>query len=482
LYLVEKTNVEAAPGSGRSWGAWTSWALPPGEVPQMRGEPLRTKTNPSVSDLLVKRLKEVEEQKKDIQTYMFGSVGDFALVLADWDGKAHLDDLRAITKILTDRFNGARWESYAIIGALTELLDKRISWGDPDAASEYSSMVVGWDPNGVQGGGLGFLDVISHHPDDPTLAATAEKLFSDPKLGWINSSGNAFSSRVPIGTIRSALIGVPGFREAVVRALGNTGKAGTVTLGADGGFTNPWSGRGEGDKDNPDAPRAGTAVDFRVCDIYAHEISFLPGAPKCALYGPLAKRDQQIEACIEYLQRYSNDFKYDPDHPPGTLPGADSAPIYFPKLDHPATPDDVSEGRAIFSLSGSPRLVKISLPVSATWTGRPDRPGGTVWQAEELLVDGKWQAFFGFTGGDSFVSGKSPIAKVPASEIEFGRYRWQLAPGFEGRLAGQISLFSVEGSAFPCRPKSAQARLFRSPSPSTIPQGSTKRCHPRISR
>lgn len=434
-YLVEPSNVVASPGSSFGYGSWATWPLKPGETAPMRGEPLRSLNNPSISDLMVKRLKQVEDQNQNIQTYMYGPVCNFATALAKWDGKAHLDDLKAFTKILEDRFNRERWESYATIGTLTELLDKRISWGDPDAASEYSAMVVGWDPNTVQGGGLGFLDVISHHPDNPVLGAAAEKLFSDPSLGWIDPSGNAFSSRVPIGTLRSPLIAVPAFRAVVLRALHNQAHAGSFTKNPNGVWIEPWSGRGLSfTKDDP-APPSDAVFDFRICDIYANEISYLPGGPECSLFWPVEKRDKGVAACIAYLQRYGNNFRYDPNIPQTPLFGSDDTPIHFPILDQPATPTDVSTGRAIFSLSGSPRLVKMPLPVSATWTRRPDHPGGTVWQGEEILVDGTWQRFFGFTG-NSYAAGESPMLKVPGSEIEFPLYRWKIGPGFEAKLDG----------------------------------------------
>ena len=37
---------------------------------------------------------------------------------------------------------------------------------------------------------------------------------------------------------------------------------------------------------------------------------------------------------------------------------------------------------------------------------------GYIWQAEEVLIDGKWQRYYGFVGNHT-------IAKVPAEEVEF---------------------------------------------------------------
>jgi hypothetical protein len=68
---------------------------------------------------------------------------------------------------------------------------------------------------------------------------------------------------------------------------------------------------------------------------------------------------------------------------------------------------------------------------SATWNSKTKKSvqhisyhqDGHVWQAEEVLVDGQWQRFFGFVG-------RYCVAKVPAEEIEFpGVYSWNRLSG-----------------------------------------------------
>jgi hypothetical protein len=107
--------------------------------------------------------------------------------------------------------------------------------------------------------------------------------------------------------------------------------------------------------------------------------------------------------------------------------------IHFPKLDHPATPQDVKEGRAIFSLSGTIRNYQMpDFPIGAWRPSHREDPypgsihyadgtwkdsifyhtGGKVWQAEEALVNGKWERYYGFVG-------RYQLDKVPATEIAF---------------------------------------------------------------
>src|SRR5262249_19620108 len=107
-----------------------------------------------------------------------------------------------------------------------------------------------------------------------------------------------------------------------------------------------------------------------------------------------------------------------------------------------ATPDDVAAGRAVFSLRDGPdaqvRVVAMKLtPAIARWKSlkqfplREPRPRewpkanekwddmpkeefdreGLIWQAEEVMIGGKWRRYYGFIGNHI-------IAKVPAEEIE----------------------------------------------------------------
>lgn len=95
-------------------------------------------------------------------------------------------------------------------------------------------------------------------------------------------------------------------------------------------------------------------------------------------------------------------------------------------LDHPATNADVKAGRAIFTLEGlgESRVWKMPrCPIPATWTTLKQFPKesadgspafanyGHVLQAEELLVNGKWQRYFGWVTARG-------VAVAPAGEVD----------------------------------------------------------------
>ena len=188
---------------------------------------------------------------------------------------------------------------------------------------------------------------------------------------------------------------------------------------------------------------------FRACDFVAWQLSGLDGAPECALTWPEARRDVAITACAAYLRRYGPHFAA--EYVEGVAKTRDLvARLRFPALARPATPDDVREGRAVFSLTdeGESRIVPLpsGYPVRARWLAlksfpiirrsNADPPNGNflqdgwVWQAEEVKKGDRWERYYGFVG-------HATIARVPASEIEFSpdRYRrLNLASGLSARL------------------------------------------------
>lgn len=462
--IIMSANITASPGSTRfgndlANGGFSSRLVAPGEIVPMRGESLRSKSNPSVSDLLVKRMKALQA---DEQPQTFFDACNLAMALATWDGKAHLDDLRAFMDAAKSHWT-ADHATERLVTPLVSLYERRIELGDAQAAADY----VDWVENALPPlQELSFarpkvLEPIWRYPDNPVLAGAAEKIFTDPKSPWLPLV--RFNDPVDLSQLfQTPLFGVPAFRKDLLRGLHDTASAGTVTLRPDGSIGGEWTGRGPVvTKADPLAPPVGTQVDYRFCDVYANQIAWLDGAPRCELYWPQAERDKAVAASAAFIQKYGDNFKFDPTLPRENPFQKDTARLHFARLDHPATPEDVQAGRAIFSLPGSPRLVKLpELPLEASWDtlkdnvnsinivdGKPNTiywTRGTVWQAEEVQVDGKWQRFYGFTG-------RFHIAKVPASEIEFTDYRRALAPHFAGILSGPPAA-PTSGSMFPALP------------------------------
>ncbi len=167
------------------------------------------------------------------------------------------------------------------------------------------------------------------------------------------------------------------------------------------------------------------------------------------MYWPEKQRDEAVAKATAILTQYGERLLWSPEY--GERGSFARPKMTFPKLDHPATADDVANGLAIFSLDGERRLWSLpSRPLKARWSSLRTSPGvspqfdvvtgksktmtfwrteGTVWQAEEVRVGGKWVRWFGFVGAGFL--GKAPAAEV---ELELPD-RWpRFAKGIEWQL------------------------------------------------
>ena len=280
------------------------------------------------------------------------------------------------------------------------------------------------------------------HPDDPSVLMAADHIFADPASPWVpiqRPRANALNAGRALDLVRSPLIRLPSFRAAVLAMLADKSAVGTVRANARGAPAIQYDGVsqrfyfGSPPADTP----AGYVGPFRACDYAAFTIGHLntSAAPLCQLYWPEAKRDAAVAACVEFVERYG--------------PRLDAnGQATFPLRTRPATAEEVRRGGAIFSLDGvgPARVVPLpDLPRAARWTTlkevatvsrQRDATGkslpvsgyhqdGKVWQAEEVLQDGKWRRYYGFAGGHR-------VARVPAEEIEF--------PGYSFDIRGEFGL------------------------------------------
>jgi hypothetical protein len=239
---------------------------------------------------------------------------------------------------------------------------------------------------------------------------------------------------------------------------------------------------------------------FRVCDLYAWGIGQAKsGLPALEFYWPVGKRDQAVKQAIETLQQYGERYQITAANPArrdyayGLEP--DCASLSFPKLDHPATPDDVQKGLAIFSLPPEAKARVWPMPkygASARWlaikdfshnAGHSDATGrnwttveyentGRVWQAEEAYIDGKWQRFYGFAGDHC-------IVRAPAEEIEFPTdWHWQeIDKGFDCQLATNGNYYKTPfhpGVPFPLTLKLRNRRGVDQDAPESLYQPADK--------
>jgi hypothetical protein len=384
-------------GGGMGWGYPLQLGKP------MKGESLRSKSNPSVSDLIIKRFEQFvrTDTDKDLDPT---NLSKLLLALAVWDGKNHLDDLQRLGQELDAKFVRQTGKSSQEVNVT--LCEKRLQLGDSSALRDYVNYLQALTPEELetiyqsQSGG-GFFPIMWHYPNDPAIRKVAEKIFTNKGAPLVP---------IPNSLVPTPLIGLAAFRQELERGLNDTSSAGTVKVGVGNleyDFTATHT-TGGYSSDPPQvfsfAPKPGTVVTFRLCDCYAYQLSQVAGFPECKLYWPKAKRDEAVAVCKTFLEQYGNAYQGRPSDPYDDTAGAPApgtARFFIPQLDHPATPDDVKAGRALFSLSGTTRVWKM-----------PSYPMGPAWQAEEVFVDGKWERYFG-------VLGDGKPMKVAASKIDF---------------------------------------------------------------
>jgi hypothetical protein len=434
--LMEREDVAHAGGS-MVWSGATVRTKPKSD--KIVAESLRGRRNPSLTDLLVKRVGQSGEL--ELATHL-------ALQLAKWDRKAALPIVKEQMKrsrkggkdaFFLDLVNACGGDQ----AALDEYADwlRALKRPDPDRDSRFH-----W------GNTLYPLRTYYRHP---RLAEASDWLFNDPSSPWVpylkpqERGGASYLTDL----YEFGFVGIPAVRKAFLRDLADRKHLGTTEYDSRGrrsydipGITNsyetgyPWR--------DVSLPAQGVKGRFRVCDWVAYKMSeYFDGAPRCELWWPEEKRDRAVAACKAFLEKY------------GERLGHEYQRLTFPTRGRPATEEEARRGAAVFSLPGKVRALPWEFPIEATWTVLKDNPyqvkerkggkavthltywnKGRVWQAEEVLEGGRWKRYYGFVGSHR-------IERVPAEEIAFpppNGPRWaqaqdtwtELAPGLHGRLRG----------------------------------------------
>lgn len=428
----------------------------PGKVPPPRGEPLRDRHDPGVTTLMALRVEsldptELQQDARRGPTEIFPgqAANRMALFLAEWDLKGSLPTLkrrvaRCAAMVKRSDESPQMYTGPEIDIARMTLL--RLKGGDPKALDDYAAWIRTVTP---QHGPIPTeaFEPLWRNPDHPAIVAAAEALFADPKSPWVAVPPPPEKGKPRAGS-RGSLIGTPvlgiaPFRKLILDDLADQTPVGSVVIDAKGQIEVrfPWGSTHYESKGALLSPKPGTTMPVRVADQYASTLQGLGGMPRFEYYWPEAKRDEVIAACAAFLRQYGGQFGYREVARPLFevelfQPRRQGAVLAFDPLDHPATPADVREGRAIFSLDAAEARIwpMPSFPMKARWTAQeiadddPARnrygtfgkqptapfkwlPEGTIWQAEEVQENGKWRRYYGFVGHHT-------MARVPAEEIE----------------------------------------------------------------
>jgi hypothetical protein len=460
MWLQAAGNIVNPEGQlfGPGWAPASDWSRAAfregGRPPRLQGEELRAKTGPAVGQLMAKRARDLSRLAASADPKARGDdASDMMLQLAVWDARAAVPMLRAEMRrrlVIVRSHRGE--ESFDVDNDahyLAHLAVARARGGDLGALADYARWVRTLRPNFASFRIEESLEPLWRYPHRPEMARAAVWLFNDPRSPWAASKGKRGGAvlRALEELTRTPMLGAPGFRKRILRELRIGRRAGTVeikdemlNLSLDGNW-------GEGRsyfRRDPLAPRPGQKRVFRVCDLIAWHLSQIDGAPEYEPYWPVVRRDAAVAAIDGFLRRYGDRVRFTAQQARLSSGSWDpQAVLIFPRLERPASAVDIRQVRAVFSLAAPmrSRVYRLpSYPIRARWvtlkkypeehsaydeeTGRRSRVhgyehDGYVWQAEELLRNGRWRRFYGFVGSHE-------VARVPAEAIEFpAREEWK---------------------------------------------------------
>lgn len=294
--------------------------------PPRRGEPLRGKTNPSVTELMLKRY----AQRQSQDNYPFGALDpiNYISTIAQWDRPAALPAMRELMApylnlwrttgqmpLYSGAYNGANgWGCRPAAQGILLLTTERALGGDTNALSEYASWLKNLKPDHYDNWQED--NVCKHDPFEPMLRFPTNATITNLVEFVFNDPNSMFSSRADLTNGMNSLVvkycgtelaAVPAFQTRLLEALENKSLAGpTATL-----YTNNWVSINSSNSNSgfvispPDEQKSvrERAVKFRICDYVAHELSRWDGMPKIELYWNEDARDEAVAECREQLRK-----------------------------------------------------------------------------------------------------------------------------------------------------------------------------------
>jgi hypothetical protein len=331
--IVQPTNKPVIPLVSWSY----PWRLPLdfADSTRMLGESLRVKANPSITELLIKRVYDTLEGGKNSadDAGALNGAGDLAFCLAKWDAQAGLGVLKELCAFAFQKLAATNYSSLCshmdLAGQLSVMVQLRAKAGDTNALREYALWLKAVEPQHffLQIGAI--LTPLAKFSDSPAWTGVWEVLFDDEKSAWFNylleqnkpdpkrMSSPSLNVEVFFGT---PVINNDKFRKFAERLLQEKSDCGKIVGEAAHGY---WLDQRVSVQRHfgytVEAPKDGSEIngkEFRACDFYAWLLSNrVKGAPEIQLYWPEAKRDRAI-AMLQQMLAGSSAFRTQPFQEP----------------------------------------------------------------------------------------------------------------------------------------------------------------------
>jgi hypothetical protein len=299
--IVQPDNVDGVPGSG----LFNSRPLPNREKPKLRGEILRSKKDPSVTELLVKQASFVVEQANHLDQWQgvdaICAGSELTLIIAKWEKLAAVSPAQGIMRRAIELFADGRSftmsSGHDLARCIPELTEIRVEGGDTNALPEYAAWIKSADEEKVEEYAVDTFEPLWRNPNAPTVATVSQWLFNDPASPWSKLPWQRTHFHDPLD---SDLVKLPAFRRLLARELDNQTKVGSMQWSSGsggnisfnlttstGGFQFTWP--------ETESPADGTKVEVRRCDWVAWSLS---KSKQISFFNPFAaieKRDEAIK-------------------------------------------------------------------------------------------------------------------------------------------------------------------------------------------
>ena len=293
--ITQGENVTTYPGTGL-----TVTAPAPTNAPiRLRGEPLRGKTNPSVTELLARRAIEIPASNPG--AYDLSAGCELGLRLAAWDPAAALPAARTLTERCRTLAQYSEQKKPLLVVAKLTLF--RMSAGDARAFEDYAAWLQTTTPEQFEWSLKDAVEPLCKYATNATMQAVADHMFGNTNSSWgrVPWKQNGFHDPAEFG-----LVQVPAFRRLLMRELDLKTPCGTVEWRqgtAAYQMTNHWGGSQGLALPESERPTAGTKVELRWCDWTAWSLANAKQIPLFNPFAPVEKRDEAIEQAKAVLDR-----------------------------------------------------------------------------------------------------------------------------------------------------------------------------------
>ena len=319
-------------------------------------EQLRNFSDPSVSDLLLKRARQLAEHSKPdsnaalLQASQGCEIGE---VLAAWDAPAsspllvelfsHCEKAWELTRPRRgqERLQCGRW-----LARLAILLGQQ---DDQTLLKRYAHWFRNQTSTAMYDHAQALLQPFWRFPEQPDLAETARWVFEakdSPWIPFIDAKQEEGSGHIQYLLGKSPLICVPAYRSYVLRELENLAVAGTTKVHSESSVNysihHAWSTATSSSPGDPLRPPIGSENSFRIADGFAFRLASLPSlpdVPKFKLYWPEKRRDATIAELKEFLNRSGDKYTVKPYLGPASQLH-DKPQLVIPQSNEPSTPEE----------------------------------------------------------------------------------------------------------------------------------------------